>query len=142
MKKQNLHTELIALCDYASVSKDGKLSVNGIFDEIRVHNFPGGIARAFLVATISGTPNTNYELNLKMEEKKGAKVSLNNQVLEVITAPNGKNNLIVELINLGFEKEGSYQFKIYHDNKEVGSTLLKVFQITESTVNTNEKLLN
>ena len=39
---------------------------------------------------------------------------------------NGKNNIILELVNLGFEKEGEYKFVIYHEDEEVGSTQLKV----------------
>ena len=125
MKK--LTTEIIALCDYASVSREGKLSINGIFDELRVQKFPGGIARAFLVATVNGTPNTQYSLNLKVESENGGKSPLKDLNLNAMTSPNGKNNLIVELVNLGFEKEGDYEFKIYNEDQEVGSTLLKVF---------------
>lgn len=131
-----LRTEIIALCDYATVSREGKLSINGIFDELRVRKFPGGIPRAFLVATINGTPNTSYKLDLKIESKNGGKNPINNLVLNAMTSPNGKNNLIIELVNLGFEKEGDYQFKIYNEKEEVGSTLLKVIhQQQENNVN-------
>ena len=125
---KQLKTEIIALCDYASVSREGKLSINGIFDELRIQKFPGGIARAFLVATILGEPNKQYTLNLKVESKNGGKSPLKDLVLNALTSVNGKNNLMIELVNLGFEKEGDYLFKIYNGNEEVGSTLLKVFQ--------------
>jgi len=142
MIKQNLHTEIIALCDYANISREGKLSINGIFDELRVQNFPGGIARAFLVATISGSANTQYKLALKMESKNGAKVPLNNLALDTVTGPNGKNNLLVELVNLGFEEEGEYEFKIHNENKEIGSTLLKVIHATVNIGNREERMPN
>jgi len=142
MSKQNLHTEIIALCDYANISREGKLSINGIFDELRVQQFPGGIARAFLVATISGTPNTQYRLTLKVETKNGGKVPLNDLNLDAMTAPNGKNNLMIELVNLAFEKEGDYQFKIYNGDEEVGSTLLKVIHFSATVDNRKEKLPN
>lgn len=131
-----LKTEIIALCDYASVSREGKLSINGIFDELRIHKFPGGITRAFLVATVNGTPNTKYSLNLKVESENGAKSPLKDLSLNAITSPNGKNNLIIELINLGFEKEGDYLFKIYNEKEEVGATLLKVIHHQQEN-NTN-----
>jgi hypothetical protein len=142
MIKQNLHTEIIALCDYANISREGKLSINGIFDELRVQNFPGGIARAFLVATISGSANTQYKLALKVESKNGGKVPLNNLALDTVTGPNGKNNLLVELINLGFEQEGEYEFKIQNENKDIGSTLLKVIHATVGVQNKEERLPN
>ncbi|PIR79794.1 MAG: hypothetical protein COU25_03440 [Candidatus Levybacteria bacterium CG10_big_fil_rev_8_21_14_0_10_35_13] len=141
MNKQNLHTEIIALCDYASVSQEGKLSINGIFDELRVQKFPGGIARAFFVATIAGTPNTAYKLNLKLENKNNG-ATLSNTSIETMTAPNGKNNLLIELVGLAFEKEGDFQFKIYHDGKEAGVTQLKVFHHTGKIINKEERMPN
>ena len=48
MNKQNLHTEIIALCDYASVSREGKLSINGIFDEFRPVNLPAALLASAL----------------------------------------------------------------------------------------------
>ncbi len=128
---QKLHTELMVLCDYASVSREGKLSINGVFDEVWVQNFPGGVARAFLVATISGTPNTNYKLDLKVKNNVGAKSPINSLTLDTTTAVNGKNNLIVELINLGFEKTGEYEFELYNGSESVGSTTLKVDHVAK-----------
>jgi len=142
MKKQNLHTEIIALCDYANISREGKLSINGIFDELRVQQFPGGIARAFLVATINGAANTQYKLALTVESKSGRKAPLNNLSLDTVTGPNGKNNLLVELVNLGFESDGEYEFIIQNEGKEIGSTLLKVIHATTNIANKEERLPN
>ena len=132
---KQLKTEIIALCDYASVSREGKLSINGIFDELRIQKFPGGIARAFLVATINGTSNVQHNLILKVEGKNGSKSPLKDLTLSAMTSPNGKSNLMIELVNLGFEKEGDYHFKIYSEGKEIGSTLLKVFQQGKYNIN-------
>ncbi len=121
-----LKTEIIALCDYASVSREGKLNINGIFDELRVQKFPGGIARAFFVATVSGTPSTSYKLALKIEPSKGFTGQQNSFGLDAFTAPNGKNNLIVELAGLGFKEEGDYRFILSERKREVGSVSLKV----------------
>ena len=118
-----LHTEIIALCDYATISREGKLSVIGIFDELRVQQFPGGIARAFLVATIKGEKDKSYTLKINTEL---GKKTLNSVSMENRTSLSGKNNIIIELLNLGFEKEGDYRFVIYQGDKEVGSTNLKV----------------
>jgi hypothetical protein len=132
---KQLKTEIIALCDYANVSREGKLNINGIFDELRIQKFPGGIARAFLVATINGESNVQHNLTLKVERENGGsprgeagKTPLKDLNLNAMTSPNGKSNLLIELVNLGFEKEGNYRFKIYNEGREIGSTLLKVFQ--------------
>jgi len=118
-----LHTEIITLCDYALISREGKLSINGIFDELRVQQFPGGIARAFFVATLRGKEDTAYKLTISTENGKKVLNTLN---LDIRTSLNGKNNIILELVNLGFEKEGEYKFVIRHNDEEVGSTQLKV----------------
>ena len=81
-----------------------------------------------MVATINGEPNTQYSLDLKAEGGNGGKTPLKNLTINALTSANGKNNLIVELINLGFEREGDYLFKIYNGKQEVGSTLLRVKQ--------------
>lgn len=125
-----LLTEIIALCDYASVSKEGKLSINGIFDELRVQNLPNGIARAFLVTTIKGKPSTSYRLALKVENYKNETLKINPLNIDIQTSANGKNNLLIELVNFGpFEKEGEYRFVIYNGDEEVGSTILKIIHV-------------
>lgn len=118
-----LHTEIITLCDYALLSREGKLSINGIFDELRVQKFPGGIARAFFVAVLRGENDSTYKLTINTESDKKVINTLN---IDTHTSLNGKTNIILELVNLGFEKEGEYKFVIYHEKKEVGSTTLKV----------------
>lgn len=123
-----LHTEIITLCDYALISREGKLSINGIFDELRVQQFPGGIARAFFVATLRGKADTAYKLTIKTESGKKVINTLN---LDVRTSLNGKNNIILELVNLGFEKAGDYKFTIYSGTEEVGSTQLKVMGVEQ-----------
>ena|SRR6185437_2716054 len=134
-----LHTEIITLCDYALISRDGKLSINGIFDELRVQKFPGGIARAFFVATLRGNPDTSYKLKINTEH--GKKI-INSLQLDTHTSLNGKNNIILELVNLGFEKEGEYTFVIYHEDKEVDSISLKVMSADQPTQEVKYKLPN
>lgn len=124
-----LQTEIIALCDYATISQDGKLSINGIFDEIRVQNFPGGIPRAFFVTTIKGSANTSYHLTLKVESLEGSKNPLQPLSINIQTSPNSKSNVIIELVNVVFQQAGNYQFVVYDEKEKVGSTLLKVFNV-------------
>lgn len=128
--KSMLKTELMVLCDYASVSKEGKLSINGIFDEVRVTSLPGGLARAFFVATIQGAPHTPYKLTLKLQHKNQDVLPAHN-VDTLATGPNGKNNIIVELVGMNFPKEGEYEVKLYHGDDEIGAIMLKVIHIKQ-----------
>ncbi len=124
-----LKTEIIALCEYASISREGKLSIDGVFDELRVEKFPGGIARAFFVATINGKPETSYKLVMKLEHGKEVRSTSN---IDAFTSPNGKNNIVTEIVGMGFEKPGDYRFVIYDGKDEVGSTVLKVIDANQT----------
>ena len=134
-----LQTEIITLCDYAIVSREGKLSINGIFDELRVKKFPGGIARAYFVATLRGKPDTSYKLQVKVEQNKKVKAAME---LEIHTSPNGKNNIVTELVNVGFEEPGDCRFVIVDGKTEVGSTQLKVMEATQEQKPVEYKLPN
>lgn len=134
-----LHTEIITLCDYALISREGKLSINGIFDELRVKKFPGGIARAFFVATLRGKPDTSYKLQMKVEQGGKVKAAME---LEIHTSPNGKNNIVTELVNVGFEQEGDCRFVIYDGKDEVGATQLKVLPADQAAKPVTYKLPN
>lgn len=127
-----LRTEIFTICDYASISRENKLSVNGIFDEVRINQFPGGLPRAFVVATFSGVPETSYGLTLKLEN--GKKV-LQNLDFDIHTSPNGKYNFVFEIVGLGFEGEGEYKFVVYNGKEEVGSTTLKVIHVIQPKSN-------
>lgn len=126
---KQLKTEIIALCDYALVSKDNKLSIVGIFDEFRVEKFPTGFIDKFLVATIHGDPNAHYKLIVELQRDNNGHNLLNPMTVNANTSPNGKHNLIIRLTNVGFEKEGDYFFKIYDESNLVGSTHLKVIKL-------------
>lgn len=126
---KQLRTEIIALCDYALVDQQGKMSIIGIFDEFRVEKFPAGFVDKFLVATISGDQNKEYKLTVEMEKDNNKHNLLRPTIVNAKTSQNGKNNLIIRLTNVTFEKEGDYFFKINFGNDLVGSTHLKVIRI-------------
>jgi hypothetical protein len=117
-----IKVNLITLSDYASISREGKLSINGIFDKLNVSKFPTSLVRAFFVATISGDVLTEYKLELNF--KKGTK-NLATFNLNSMTGENGRNNMVVELVGLPIQEEGEYKFTLTHNKKELGSTGLE-----------------
>ncbi len=127
MTKKDLHTELIALCDYALIDQKNKLSVMGIFNELNVTTFPGGLSSAYFVATIIGEANTAYKLTIQVqdEDKKDVFPPF---ALETKTSFAGKNNLLVAIGNFVFPHAGEYKVSIQEGKKEVGSTQLHVMQ--------------
>lgn len=120
-----LRVNLITLSDYASISREGKLSINGIFDKLNVTKFPTTLVRAYFVATISGDSLTEYKLDLNF--KKGSK-NIATFNLASMTGENGRNNMVVELVGLPIQEEGEYKFTLTHGKKELGSTTLEAIQ--------------
>ncbi|MBI1919039.1 hypothetical protein HYS29_00415 [Candidatus Microgenomates bacterium] len=133
-----LKTELTALCDYALLSNDGKLSIIGIFDELRVTQLPSMFVDKFLVATVQGEPSKSYLIKMKLI-KDGKDINLLNPLsLKINTSFNGKSNLIVRLANVQINEEGDYYFKIYNEDIEIGKILLKVGKVLSNRNDLND----
>jgi len=127
--KQKLQTELMVLCDYGTISKEGKISAIGIFEELYNFQPPIVLNKGFIVATVSGTPNTNYQITLKAEHGAKNENLLPNLETNIQTSPNGRANLIIELQGVTFPHPGEYSFKLYSDGKEIGEKELKVVRV-------------
>jgi hypothetical protein len=129
MNKHNLQTELMVLCDYASVSREGKLSINGIFDELRSVK-PPIVMNGFLVATVSGTPNSTYSVSLKAETGSKKENILRPMEMNFTTGPNGRHNMLIQ-IHAQLPHPGEYKFRLYHENKTIGERTIKAVNISE-----------
>jgi hypothetical protein len=129
MNKHNLQTELMVLCDYASVSREGKLSINGIFDELRSTK-PPIIMNGFLVATVSGTPNSTYSVSLKAETGAKKQNVLPPMEMNFTTGPNGRHNMLIQ-IQAHLPHPGDYKFRLYHEGKTIGERNVKVINVAE-----------
>lgn len=123
---KDLHVQFMTFCDYAITSQEGKLSIIGIFDEVRVSQFPGGIASAALVAIIHGKPDTAYTFTIKGD--KGSKNIFQPVELSIKMGMSGASHITMNLHNVGFPEAGEYRFVIYHEAKEIGQTSLKILQ--------------
>jgi hypothetical protein len=119
-----MKAKFLAFCDYASISKENKLSVMGIFDQVLVAKFPGGLSRAFFVATVEGEQNKKF--NLSLHGKLGEKTIFPQIKIEGLTSENGKHNILLDLNGMMFPEEGVFEFYLTEGNKTIGSTELNV----------------
>ena len=140
MVNNNLKAELILLCDYALVSQDGKLSILGVFDELRTQEDVAVLSRGFLVATISGNPSKTYTLSVKAETGQKKNNILPPLEITTQTGLNGKANILLEIQGVSFPQQGKYTFKIYNGNIEVGSKEMQVIKVKKNEL--KEKLVN
>lgn len=130
-----LRSDLIALCDYAIVDQQGKLSVLGIFNQLNVVKFPGGLPKFYFVASILGEPFTSYTVTFKAHEENSSKLIANKDG-HLQTGASGRTNLIIDVVNVAFEKVGNYAFSIYDGETKIATTKLEVLDASKQKVKT------
>ncbi|KKS98239.1 MAG: hypothetical protein UV73_C0003G0181 [Candidatus Gottesmanbacteria bacterium GW2011_GWA2_43_14] len=124
-KKINLTAELFAVCDYTLISRDGKISIIGIFDRIGSVNFPTVHPKMVLAAVLRGEKNSKLIISLEVISPAGREVlKEQNKTIQIqlTLSPFGKGNLIIDLVTFRFDTEGEYRFILKHDNKIFAQT--------------------
>ena len=119
-----LVVDTLALCDYALISQEGKLSMIGIFDRMFVDKTPAVFARFFLVSSLSGEPETSHKVTLSIET--GAEELLPGKELEIKLNLSGKANIITDVINLALPYPGDYKLKLKSETGIIGEKLFSV----------------
>lgn len=127
-----LTTELFVLCDYATISQEQKLSIIGIFDQFFVANLPAQWPRMFLVAVFKGEAGREYPLNFQIIPPQKTDQNLPKREFKVTLGPNGKANLITELVNLPIPFAGLYKVEIKSEDEKVGEIWFNVNKTTAS----------
>ena len=116
------------LCDYASVSREGKLSMNGIFENINVRKFPTHHPMMFIVTNISGVNNQDkFTCQLVLNDDTQKQLASISQ--EVKVDPQHNFGFIGQFVNIKYEQAGEYAIKFYIDNKEIGLHRFYVKQV-------------
>lgn len=122
----------IHLCDEATFSQEGKLSLIGIFDVVNLVNIPGNLLKAVLVCNFSilNPPIKDVKVNIVIT-KKGekepvfsiptltAKLPANKQMKNSDEA--GKIGLTIQLGNLTFNSEGTYILNVNVNENLLGT---------------------
>ncbi|MGE5042210.1 MAG: DUF6941 family protein [Candidatus Levyibacteriota bacterium] len=128
--KTDLNLELMVLCDYASISQEGKVSINGIFD--RIFNVkPPIILNGFIVATVSGASNTFYKVSLGIEAGNKNQTIAPPLNLNFTTGDNGKHNMVIQ-IHLELPHIGEYRIKmVSSEGRELGKRSFSVQKVKQ-----------
>jgi len=108
-----------AVCDYAMVSKENKLSLIGIFNQIFVRELPSTYSKIFVVGVVSGEANEVYEVSLRLNGPDGNNI-IPEQKLKLTVGANGETNIIAELNNLRFNNAGKYEIDLIMNDKTLG----------------------
>ena len=127
---KSLATDLFVLCDYATVSREQKLSILGIFDQFFVANVPTNWPKMFLVAVISGEPDHEYSVTLKIIPPEKTEQDFPDKELKVTLGNNGKANLITELVNFPLPVPGVFKVQILSEKEKVSELEFRVNKTT------------
>ncbi|WP_420633759.1 DUF6941 family protein [Candidatus Palauibacter sp.] len=113
---------LAALADYASISREGKLSVMGIFNGVATNELPARISAAHLVVSLeleAAEAEREHTVEIKCMDADGATAFA---ISGKFTAPPSrrgeilKMDQILRLENMSFNKEGDYSISIFANN--------------------------
>ncbi len=119
MNPRKLTLNQFVVCDYAMISKENKLSLVGIFNQVFVRQLPTTYSKIFVVGIVSGKASEVYEVTLKLNEPTGNNI-IPEQKLKVTIGANGETNIIAELNNLRFEVAGKYEVELLLQDKTLG----------------------
>lgn len=136
----SLTTEIFVLCDHASISQDQKLSIIGIFDQFFLANVPATWPRMYLVAVIHGEADKEETITLKAtppspsaapgEGGQANAQKLPDKEIKIKLGPNGKANLLTELVHFPLPSPGVYKFEILSGKDLVGQLSFTVNKTT------------
>lgn len=98
------------VCEAATVSSDGKVSILGIFDSIGVRQFPAVHPRVVVVSNWKGDVG-EYKVQLELKAPDGKELVSIPNMLAKIQQAGGKANMLADLNQIKFEKDGLYLFQ-------------------------------
>ena len=125
-----MQVKLGVLADFASISREGKLNIMGIFDEINIQQLPAALPIFYLVASYD-TRATEFEtdktIEIALQDQDG---NIQVRVQQQIHIPRpakpgtrGTVNQIHALAGLPFEQAGLYEFVISVDGQPDNHTI-------------------
>ncbi|WP_419947866.1 DUF6941 family protein [Candidatus Palauibacter sp.] len=119
---------LAVLADYASISREGKLSVMGIFNGVATNELPAKIGSAYLVISLeleAVEAGREHTIEIRCMNEDGAKVF---DIEGRFTAPAARpgalitKDEIIRLENITFEQQGDYSIALFA-NRDLKRTL-------------------
>ena len=119
MNPRKLTLNQFVVRDYAMISKENKLSLVGIFNQVFVRQLPTTYSKIFVVGIVSGKASEVYEVTLKLNEPTGNNI-IPEQKLKVTIGANVETNIIAELNILRFEVAGKYEVELLLQDKTLG----------------------
>ena len=120
----------LGACDLASITREGKLNIIGIFRQIFVRQLPTSYVKFTIVAIVNGNENQSHGIKLQITDPAGEQIM--QQQVEVKIGAAGSANLFFEIVNLPIKSTGNYNIQLFESKKEIGSSLVTVLKVNSS----------
>jgi hypothetical protein len=126
---------LFLAADYANITREGKLNVMGIFNDIYAQSFPARHSSMHLVVKLGaelGEYGQKRDFTIKLLDADANQIFDLSGQFQIPTGTQGRKpevNLILELKDLVFPKEGIYQFVLLVDKDHKGELSLYVNKV-------------
>ena len=128
-----MDVKLAVLADFASITREGKLNILGIFDEINPPNLPAQLPIFYVVVSYEAGPaefDTEKSTQIALTDADGDVMVRLEQRITVPRAirPGTRStmNQISGIVGLPFPKAGDYQFAILVDGREEKTIRLRI----------------
>jgi hypothetical protein len=135
-----MDVRLAVLADFASITREGKLNILGIFDEINTQNLPVQLPVFYVVVSYEAGPaefDTKKSTQIAVTDDDGNVMVRLEQDITVSRArrPGTRStmNQIIGIAGLPFPKAGDYQFAVLIDGGEAGTIRLRVNEVEEAS---------
>lgn len=108
---------LLALCDYAEISKTGKLSLGGIKHKIAVEKVPNIKPEVYFGAVAAGSAKDVVSLKMVITDPQKKKIL--DKEINFDIGENGKSNLVLKITNLEISSKGKHAFALFDKRKKL-----------------------
>jgi len=128
---------LFLAADYANITREGKLNVMGIFNDVYSYQFPARHSSMHLVAKLGaelGEYGQARDFTVKLLDADGNPIFDLSGQFQIPKGEQGRKpevNLILELKDIVFPTEGVYQFVLLVDRDHKGELSLYVNKLDE-----------
>lgn len=133
-----MEVALALLADYANVSREGKLNILGIFDNIYSQSVPATHPQMQLIMRLEADrleADREHKVEVELIDADGNKLFSIGGNLKFGPPPPGEKvriNHVIQLSNLRFDRFGSYEFKILINNEVRKEVPLAVAELKKS----------
>src|SRR5262245_55599957 len=118
----------VLICDFAIREEgSGKISLIGIFEELRSRSFPFRHPQLCLYAKLTDAEGT-YKIRLELVRLGDLNIVGLGELEVTLMDRNKVGEIVFQLVGLVFERPGRYDFRLYANGRHFGN---KTFNVVE-----------